>query len=496
MAAAFRCRDRSSNRVSDTTALAYGVIMAGLEGTHLDSSPQRFGGYVLFPGDTAVLQDVRALSDALRGRDDLPPVVAIDQEGGVVARLRQGVEPMPPMMALGAADDFELSERAGEQVAFDLRRAGCTLDFAPVLDLALDPDNTVIGTRSFGADPQRVASIAGAFARGLLQGGILPCYKHFPGHGSTPVDSHAALPIIDADEATLRVRDFVPFAVVAGNAPAFMSAHVLVRALDAQRPATLSPRIAHDLLRGEMGFGGAFVTDCLEMRAVAVAESAESAVEALAAGADLLLFSHNLDLAVAAAHAVEAAVDDQRIPLERLREAHARVTRVREAGTAPLPLDALAPHPGVGREIGRRAVTLVRGLARADPVASIAVSFGGSGALLRREAPALEDLTASIDPAAEETNVILDELAQSQRRPLLLARRTRRYSSQAAAIAQILDRYPDALVVSLFEPFDLGLFGNARHLLAAYGDDESSIGGIADVIFGGSMPTGRLPVSP
>ncbi len=435
--------------MSDTTALAYGVIMAGLDGTHFDSLPPRFGGYVLFPGDTAVLQDVRALSDALRAREDLPPVLAIDQEGGVVARLRQGVEPMPPMMALGAADDFELSERAGEQVAFDLRRAGCTLDFAPVLDLALDPDNTVIGTRSFGADPQRVASIAGAFARGLLQGGILPCYKHFPGHGATPVDSHAALPIIDADEAMLRVRDFVPFAAVARNAPAFMSAHVLVRALDAQRPATLSPRIAQDLLRGEMGFGGAFVTDCLEMQAVAAGESAESAVEALAAGADLLLFSHNLDLAVAAAHAIEAAVDDQRIPLERLREAHARVTRVREAGTGPLPLDALAPHPGVGREIGRRAVTLVRGLAHADPVASIAVSFGGSGAMLRREAPALEELSASIDPAAEETKVILDELAQSQRRPLLLARRTRRYSEQAGAIAQILDRYPDALVVSL-----------------------------------------------
>lgn len=495
MAAAFRCRDRSSNRVSGTTALAYGVIMAGLDGTHFDSLPPRFGGFVLFPGDTAVIQDVRALTDALRAREDRPPVLAIDQEGGVVARLRQGAEPMPPMMALGAADDMELSQRAGEQVAFDLRRAGCTLDFAPVLDLALDPDNTVIGTRSFGADPQRVASLAEAFARGLLQGGILPCYKHFPGHGATPVDSHQALPIIDADEATLRFRDLVPFAMVAGNAPALMSAHVLVQAFDAQRPATLSPRIAHDLLRGEMGFGGALVTDCLEMQAVAVSESAQSAVEALAAGADLLLFSHDLDLAVAAAQAVEAAVSDGRVPLERLQEAHARVTRLREAGVVPLPLDALAPHPGVGREIGRRAVTLVRGLPHADPVASIAVSFGGSGAMLRREAPALEELSASIDPAAEETKVILDKLAQSQRRPLLLAQRARRYSAQAGAIAEILNRYPDALVVSLFEPFDLGLFGNARHLLAAYGDDEASIGGIADVIFGGSMPTGRLPVS-
>ncbi len=142
-------------------------------------------------------------------------VIAIDQEGGAVARLREGVEPMPSMMALGAAQDIELAERAGEQMAFDLRRAGCTLDFAPVLDLALDPCNAVIGTRSIGADPQQVVAIGEAFARGLQQGGILPCYKHFPGHGSTSVDSHEALPIVDADESTLRARDLVPFAAVA-----------------------------------------------------------------------------------------------------------------------------------------------------------------------------------------------------------------------------------------------------------------------------------------
>lgn len=469
--------------------------MAGLDGTSFDSSLPRLGGYVLFPGDDAALEDVRALTDGLRARDDPPPILAIDQEGGVVARLRKGVEEMPPMMALGAADDVELAERAGEQVAFDLRRAGNTLDFAPVLDLALDPRNAVIGSRSFGADPHRVASIAAAFARGLLAGGILPCYKHFPGHGATSIDSHEALPVIEADEATLYARDLVPFAAVAGDALAIMSAHVLVRAFDAQRVATLSPRVAHDLLRGEMGFRGALVTDCLEMKAIAASDSIECAVEALAAGADLLLFSHDLSLAVAAAHAVEAAVNEERISLERLREAHARVTRLREAGAPPLPLDALAPHPGIGREIGRRAVTLLRGVPHADPVASIAVSFGGNGIMLRREAPALQELPASIDPTPGERSAILAKLAQHQRRPLVLARRTHRYPAQAEAIAEILDGYPDALVVSLLETFDLRLFAKARHLLTAYGDDEASIGGIADVIFGGSMPTGRLPVS-
>jgi beta-N-acetylhexosaminidase len=422
-------------------------------------------------------------------------VIAIDQEGGPIARLRDGVEPMPSMMALGATGDVNLAQRAGEQTAFDLRRAGCTLDFAPVLDLAVDPRNTVIGTRSFGADPQQVARLGAAFARGLHGGGILPCYKHFPGHGATAVDSHWAMPVVDADEALLRARDLVPFAAVAQRAPAMMSAHVVARAFDPKRPATLSPRIATNLLRGELGFRGVFVTDCLEMKAIGLGGSVENAVEALAAGADLLLFSHDLDLAIAAAAAIEDAVNERRITLERLEEAYGRVRRLREAGAAPLPLDAFPPHPGVGREIARSAVTLVRGLAHADPLASIAVSFGNGGATLEHEAPALQEILATIDAPTEEAGAILETLARSQRRPIVLARRAHLHPSQAEAVKLILERYPDALVVSLLEPFDLPLFENARHLIAAYGDDLASIGGLADVLFGGSMPAGRLPVS-
>ncbi len=474
--------------------LARGVIAAGLSGASADATLPRLGGYVLFPADRAPLREVRALTDSLReGREDAPPVIAIDQEGGSVTRLREGVEPMPSMMAIGAADDVDAAQRAGEQTAFDLRRAGCTLDFAPVLDLALDPKNAVIGTRSFGADPQRVASLGAAFARGLSRGGILACYKHFPGHGATAVDSHEALPVIDVDEATLRARDLRPFAAVAAAAPAVMSAHVLVRAFDPQRPATLSRHVARALLRDELGVRGAFVTDCLEMKALSASGPVESAVEALGAGADLLLFSHDSGLAAAAARAIEQAVTQGRIPLERLEEAHARVMALRDAGAPPLPLDADPPHPGVGREIGRLSITLLRGLPHADPISSVALCFGGA-TLLAQEAPALEELSVPIDPAPEQTHAILAELARRQRRPLILARRPHRHPAQAAAVSAVLAAYPDALVVLLFEPFGAALFSNARHLLAAYGDDPSSIGGLADVLFGGSMPGGRLPL--
>jgi beta-N-acetylhexosaminidase len=479
--------------VTSTRDLARGVVVAGIAGARLDGDFPRFGGYLLF-AHGATLAEIRALTDELRSRDG-EPLVAIDQEGGRVARLRESVEPMPPMMALGAADDLELARRAGEQTAFDLRRAGCTLDFAPVLDLALDSRNTVIGTRSFGADPRRVAALGAAFGRGLHDGGILPCYKHFPGHGATAVDSHEALPVIEAGEALLRERDLVPFAAVAPHAPAMMSAHVLARGFDAQYPATLSQRIAAALLREELGFRGALVTDCLEMNAVAPRGAAANAVEALAAGADVLVFSHDVVAANEAVEAIAAAVDAGRLTPARLEEAYTRVQTLRHAGAAPLPLDAFPPHPGVGREIARRAVTLLRGIAHADPLASTAVSFGGTAATLDREAPAMETLDAPIAPGEADVRAILDALAHSQRRSILLARRAHLHPEQAAAIGAILDRYPDALVVSLLEPFDVGLFPSARHLVAAYGDDPASIGGLADVIFGGSLPTGQLPVS-
>lgn len=479
----------------DIAALARGVIAAGLPDSAADPA-LRFGGYVLFARNGTSVQAVRALTNSLRAiGGSESALIAIDQEGGAVSRLREGVEPMPSMMALGAVDDLELAQRAGEQAAFDLRRAGCTLDLAPVLDLALDERNTVIGTRSLGADPVRVAALGAAFGRGLTRGGIPPCYKHFPGHGATAIDSHEALPVIDAEEGLLRRRDLIPFAAVAREAPAIMSAHVLVRAFDERSPATLSHRIGTELLRSEFGFGGAYLTDCLEMNAVAAQGSLESAARALAAGADLLLFSHDLELATAAAERIEREVSEGQLPLERLREAHARVQQLRQAGAPPLPLDAFPPHPGVGREIARRAVTLVRGLPHADPVASAVVSFGGEGsASLRREAPVLREVIAAADPGEAQVDSILASLAEHARRPLVLVRRAHLYPSQARAVARIVARYPDAVVVSLLEPFDLPLFSSARHLLATYGDAPVSIGGLADVLFGGSLPEGRLPL--
>lgn len=492
--------------------LAAGVVCVGFDGPtitpDLESTLRKtpLAGLILFARNVNSLAQTRALTDRIR--EILPnPVIAIDQEGGRVARLRDGVEEIPAMLAVAAAGSADLAERAGAQVAFDLRRAGVNVDYAPVLDLMLMRMNTVIGARAFGDDPQQVIRFGDAFARGLRSQGIVSTFKHFPGHGSTEVDSHLDLPAIDLDEQTFRARDLVPFAKLLPQADALMTAHILVRALDPQLPATLSPRILTDLLRGEIGFNGVCFTDCMQMDAIAKGVgTAEGAVMALIAGADCVLISHSIALAIESIEKIVSAVEAGRLSRERLEEAHARVTALRAKLAAPLPLDAKSPHPGVGREIGRRAVTELRGSVVARAEQSIIVSFEGATVEgvqgLHTEHASLAggtqvaELRVPLEPGAQQIATLVAELQLRGKRPIVLMRRAHVYAAQAQAVQAILDVFPDALLVSTREPFDAFMFDRARNVLCTYGDDRPSMEGLSDVLFGGAPVEGRFPLEP
>ncbi len=498
----------------DVRALAAGAISVGFDGAALsddvcaalDELP--FGGLVIFGRNVRTLAQARELTDSLRARypADTPPLISIDQEGGRVARIRDGVEEIPSMMAVAATGDSAFARHVGEQIAFDLRRAGVNVNFAPVLDLALERMNTVIGTRAFSNDPRVTARFAGVVAEGLEAGGIVATYKHFPGHGSTAVDSHLDLPTIDMDARAFAARDLLPFAELLPSARAVMTAHIVFRALDDRAPATLSRAILTDLLRGTLGFKGVCFTDCMQMDAIArTVGSAPGAVIALIAGADSVLISHSVAVAREAVDRVEAAVADGSLPLARLQEAYNRVLRLRKAMAPPLPLDAAAPYPGVGREIGRAAVTLLRGTPSIDPASAIVLSFQGTTtegvqgthsdhASLREFAPALQEAFAPLEPDPTQTDAALAAVKSSGRRPIVLMRRAHVYASQAAAIARVLAAHPNAVVVSTREPFDVTLVGAAQTVLATYGDDRPSLDGLADVLFGGHVPTGSLPL--
>lgn len=496
--------------MTDIRTLAAGVVCLGFDGTHIAPDLERKlretqpAGLILFGRNIVSLEQTRALTDAIR--EILPtPIIAIDQEGGRVARLRDSVEELPAMLALGAAGDTALAQRAGAQLAFDLRRAGVNVDYAPVLDLMLMRMNTVIGSRAFGSDPQQVVRFGDAFARGLRSQGIIPTFKHFPGHGSTEVDSHLDLPAIDLDERTFRDRDLVPFAQLLPAAQALMTAHIIVRSLDAQRPATLSHRILTGLLRDEIGFNGVCFTDCMEMDAISKGVgSAAGAVQAVIAGADCVLISHSFELALESIDRLVDAVDGGILPRARLEQAYNRVAALRAKVQPPLPLDAPPPYPGVGREIGRRAVTVMRGSAQAAAAQSIVVSFEGTtiegAAGIHTEHASLAggagvpELRLPLEPEGAAVDAIVADVRKRGKRPIVLMRRAHVYNAQAQAVRAMLEAFPEALLVSTREPFDAFMFENAKHVLCTYGDDRPSMEGLSDVLFGGVPAQGTFPV--
>ncbi len=262
---------------SGSSVLPWGKwIWVSLPGENLGESDRRFlqdirpAGVVLFGenGRTAagVARLVREIREVLHPDEVL---IAIDQEGGRVARLKAGVPNVPPMRTIGLTGDPVHAFETAFKLGLALKAADIDIDFAPVLDVDSNPSNPIIGDRAFSKDPETVARLAMAFSHGLEAGGVLPCGKHFPGHGDTSADSHIALPVVDADEKILSVREWVPFErAIAMGIPILMTAHVLFSRLDPTWPATLSYRINRDLLRRRFGFGGLLLSDDLSMAGV------------------------------------------------------------------------------------------------------------------------------------------------------------------------------------------------------------------------------------
>ncbi|MZD10682.1 glycoside hydrolase family 3 protein, partial [Streptomyces sp. SID5785] len=297
----------------------------------------------LFGRNIAGPEQLAALTAQLRAeRGDV--LVAIDEEGGDVTRLevRTGSS-FPGNHALGAVDDTGLTRAVAHELGRRLAQCGVNLNWAPSADVNANPDNPVIGVRSFGADTGLVARHTAAYVEGLQAAGVAACTKHFPGHGDTGVDSHHDLPRIDAGLDVLHARDLAPFrAAIAAGSRAVMSAHILVPALDPERPATLSRRILTGLLREELGYDGLIVTDGMEMQAISATYGIErGSVLAIAAGADAICVGGGLaddDIVLRLRDALVAAVRAGELPEERLADAAARVRSLadwtRTPGTA------------------------------------------------------------------------------------------------------------------------------------------------------------------
>ena len=281
---------------------------------------------ILFSRNLGEPVEVAELSRQLKSLSAEPLGLFVDQEGGKVQRLKQGFTSIPPMRKLGRLNDLELSFRTGRVIGRELRAVGIDVSFAPVLDVDTNPDNPVIGDRAFSNDPDVVARLGCALARGLMASGVGACAKHFPGHGDTDLDSHLALPRLSHSLERIRAVELVPFrAAVAAGIPAVMSAHVLFSALDPKWPATLSSAVL-GLLRDELGFGGLLISDDSEMRALTDHFGLEEAVvRGIGAGVDLFLVCHTPSRAALGIEAVVRAVESGALPRHRVTEARERV---------------------------------------------------------------------------------------------------------------------------------------------------------------------------
>ncbi len=319
------------------------AFICGCSGTALNDEERAFiersqpWGLILFKRNVADPRQVRALTESFRhlvARSDAP--VLVDQEGGRVQRMGPPHWPAYPSAAsFEQIGDQELAcetaRISARLMACDLLDVGVNVDCAPVLDVAQAGMHAVIGARAWSGDPGRVAAFGQAVARGLMAGGVAPVMKHIPGHGRANVDSHLELPLVDASRAELEACDFAPFAALR-DLPMAMTAHVVYRAIDPIRPATTSPIVVEEIIRGSIGFDGLLVSDDLSMKALG-GPLGERAAAAFAAGVDIALHC-NGDLA----EAREVARAAPELTGEALRRARAALARV-AGGAEPFDIE-------------------------------------------------------------------------------------------------------------------------------------------------------------
>ncbi|TGK06302.1 glycoside hydrolase family 3 protein [Leptospira fletcheri] len=279
------------------------VIHVAIPSTSLDATAEKEletilpGGVILFGRNLGDQAEIRKLNDSLQKKalkwTGLPLLVSVDQEGGRVIRVKDGVTQFPGAMALGQTRNAEYAKKVGFVTSYQLRKLGLNFLFAPDLDINNNPENPVINTRSLGSDLDTVLVSGVAYEEGARLGGAIPVIKHFPGHGDTNVDSHLGLPRIEKNLEELRSLELVPFrAAINNGAEAIMSAHIVYPKIDPDFPATLSPKILTELLRKELKFQGVIITDAMEMDAIDEHYQAyEPGVLALLAGADIILMT-------------------------------------------------------------------------------------------------------------------------------------------------------------------------------------------------------------
>jgi beta-N-acetylhexosaminidase len=467
-----RRAEREARRLS-LRKLAGQVIVAEYAGRQAPTSlvdDLHLGGVIVMRGNIGSTADLRRSNRRLQaaareaGRR-WPVFIGVDQEGGIVERVKGSATRFPAFMSAGAARDTRLTRRAAAASGAELRNLGFSVVFAPDGDVTSGPQDPTIGSRSVGSRPKLVAKHMNAAVDGYLTAGILPVVKHFPGHGSVPADSHVSLPVQTKTLRQLRRSDLVPFAAgVERGVPSVMAAHIDVRAVDPGTPSTLSRPVVTGLLRRDLGFRGLVVTDAMNMGAVAARHATgEAAVRALEAGNDVVLMPPH---PAAARDGIVRAVRSGRLSRARLEQAAARqiAALLHQRDLEP----ALTRKPGTSRPASYRlsagAATVASGACRGRLV----------GPAVRASGPS--DAVARFNAAARQAGL-----------------RTGSGTSIALIGYGGGGRSAD-VVVTLDTPYALGRSSARLAKVAMYGDTPGAMRALVNVLVGKARAPGRLPV--
>jgi beta-N-acetylhexosaminidase len=446
-----------------------------------------------------------SIHNAARAGGQLTPLIGIDQEGGQLMAVANGATELPGNMALGATQSTKLAEKAGYVLGRELLAMGVNMNFAPTLDVNINPQNPVIGIRSFGDNPQNVAELGVAIIRGMQAQGIIATAKHFPGHGDTDADSHLDSPTVTHDINRLRAVELLPFQrAVDEGVRGIMSAHIIYPAWDDKNAATISGAILTDLLRNEMGYKNLIITDAMDMYAVARLGVVPGVTAALDAGADLIMMGHT-----------EGQPEFHKMFKPRYSEQS--LARIREA-QRNVPTELLdfslvgsAEHRAIAQEIADHSITVVRdfkqllplnpnkslgvvtvqptNLTPADSSAFIKIKF--ADAIRQRRS----DVTTHVLPFHADENALRDALNAVDGLDTVVVGTiiANNDASQAEFVKALVARGQNVIVVALRTPYDLVAFPQVETYLCTYGIREVSMEATARVLFGEIQAQGILP---
>ncbi len=459
--------------------------------------------------------------------EDLPLLIAVDQEGGQLLSLGDAFTPFAGPMAIGATGDADLAERVGRAIGLELRAVGVNVNYGPDLDIASNPESPALGIRSFGDDPSEVARLGTAWLRGVQSAGVAATGKHFPGMGGVTVDTHDQLGVVDSSRDELGARELVPFrAAIDAGLRTVMSGHFAVPGLtgSASLPATLSRQVMHELLRDELGFDGVSITDALDMQAIPQgAAQAVAVVTALDAGVDLLLATPDRRAQRRIEQAIRRAAATGLLDADAARASEARVRALRRwlGGFEDPSMDVIgsADHQALARELAARSLTLVRDDAGLLPLrVGTGARIGavmpeprdltpadtssyvrpGLADALRAHHSAVDEVVTSHPPTATEIAALRDKAASWD---VIVAGTIAAVagSPQAALVEALASTGRPLVTVALRTPWDLAAYPRAGTNVATYSILPELMDALAAALFGAAGPPdaafpGRLPV--